>query len=303
MTSAGSSTIAYAVEQSYLGGVGGAPTYRLPGRDIRVQDLSIDNALEPLRDPGDILPSEQLAQNFEGALELSWVLSGNQFHELVFNDDTDSSGLNDSYTDGVFPSAEWYMGLDYVGGTAERVARGVIPTSWSVEYSQGSEVEVSFTAVYGDEELSTSLTQGSITRETDAVPGHGADLTIDSVGQTKLQSATLSVDSVARLQRGPSRAPIAAVAGAAEVSLDTSAIFSGPDQLESAYGSAGATSPQALVGGVGGTLTFARDGTQVAQYNLSGLTPNDYAWDDLVNPDEDVTESVTFNATGLEADA
>jgi hypothetical protein len=265
-----------------------------------VNDLSLDNALSQLRDPQDILPREQLAQNFEGAFEATWVLSSDQFHELVFNSGGGGSGLPDSYDAGQLQSAEWYLGVDHLNGTAERAIKGVVPTNWSVDYSQGEEVSVTFTAVYGDEELGTEITPGSIVRETDTVPGHGASLSINGVTQGKLQSATLSVELGDPLIRGPSRQPVAAVPRGVEATLETEAVFDGVAETELAYGSAGATSPEDLVGGTEAVLSFERDGTLVAEYGLS-VTPADYAWEDLVNPDEDIVESVTFNGTDLVA--
>jgi hypothetical protein len=306
MTGSASAEIAYAVEQSYLGGVGGSPTYRRPGRDTTITDLTVDNALDPLRAPDEPFPIEELAQEFETGVGLEFVLSGNQFHEIVYNNDSDGSGLNDSYASGLFPSFELYVGLDYADSgsvaTTERQLKGCVVTGWEIQYQQGSPVTVSLTTAAGSEEPNQSVTPGTTTPETDTVPFHGAELSIDGVTQEKLSSATLSLQNVARLERGPQREPVAATLGAPEVSLDTTAIFSGPEQYKLALGGSSATSPQDLVGGSPVSLTFDRDGTVVADYTLSGATPATYAWEDIpATGDTNTTEPVTFEGTGLTA--
>jgi hypothetical protein len=303
MPGAGSATVAYAVETDYLAGVGQSPTYRLPGADITVGRLELTNQLREIRPPDDPTPVAQLAQNFEGAVEVSWVLSGNDFHDLVFSEDGDGSGTNDAYGTDLFPSSEWYMGVDYPSGTAERVLQGVVPTEWSVEYT-GTDVEVSMSCVYGDEKFDTTLTPGSIARDTaDKVPGHGTDLSIDGTVQNdRLQSATLTVSDISRVRRGVPRQPVDAVVGPVSISLDVEADFDGTDLLELAYGGAGASAVQDSVDGVDASLTFATaGGSIVADYSLSGLTPENYDWQSLVDDGANLTEPVTFSGTDITA--
>lgn len=308
MTSAGSSNVAYVVENGYLT-VPGTPTYRLPGYDLTVEEASLSNALSRLRYPGQVEPSENVAQNFEGAYTISWVLSGNQFHDLVFSADSDSSGTNDSFEPGLFPSSTWYLGVEYPDSATstakyERALNGFVPVTCDINYSQGSDVSVSLTGVYGDESSGSSFTPGSISKSSSPVPSGGTSLTIDGVSTTRLQSATLSVGPLARLQRGPGRHPVAAVQGPVAATLTTEAIFDGPDHAELAYGASGATSPQTDVGTVSGTLTFTDDtGSTVAEYNLTGLSPQNYGWQDLVTGDADLTEPIEWTVNGVSATA
>jgi hypothetical protein len=302
---AGQATVAYAVEQSFLGGVGSSPTYRRPGSNLTVDTLSIDNFLQRIRVPGSRESVRSVAQRFEGALTVSFNLGSGQFHELLFNG-TDGSG-NDVFVADVAPSAEWYLGVDFESGgsitTAERVAKGWVCVQASVTYTEGDLVTVTLDGIYGDEAANTSLTPGTITSPGTEADFFEVDLQVDGAVQTKLQSATLSLSDLARFERGASRTPVAAVADAATATLDVEARFSGTEQLELAYGSAGATAPQDSESSVSGRFTVSPDGATAAEYALANMSPATYDWTDLVTADTSLTESVTFQVNGVTQEA
>lgn len=308
MTGAGASNVAYVEEDSYLT-VPGAPTYYQPGPDLQAEEVELSNALSRLRFPSDVEPSTNLAENFEGALTVSWTLAGNQFHNLVFSDDSDASGLNDSFATGLFPSSTWYMGVQYPDSNTstakyERALNGYVPVSADITYQQGTEARVTLTGVYGDESSSTSFTPGTIQQDNSPVPSGGASLSIDGTAVSDLQAATLSVGPLARLQRGPGRHPLRAVQGPVAATLTTEATFTTPDYAEYAYGGSGATSPQDDVTDVSGTLTFTdAGGSTVAEYTLSGMAPQNYSWSDLIVDDADLTDPVTWAVNGVTATA
>lgn len=299
MTGAGSSTVAYAVENSFLGGVGTSPTYYLPGKNVTTDDVELGNALRRIRLPDQAESVESIAENLEGAFRASWILTNDNFHDLVFND-TDGSG-NDIFSAGRMPSSEWYLGLDYLDGTVERQLKGVAATDVEVRYQQGGPVRVTMTFVYGDEQYNTGITPGTIDESGTPVEFHGASLSVDAVAQSKLQTATLSLTNLARFHRGADRKPLDVVLGAVEESLDAASIYSENDQLELAYGSGTATSPQTSVGGVSASLSFSAAGSTVLDYSLSGVTPDTYNWQDLVNPDSDITEELSYHVNGVTA--
>lgn len=309
MTGAGSSSLAYVYEDSYNAGPPGSPTYYRPGKDPQTQPIELSNALSRLRDAGDVTPSTNLAENLEGAFGVSWILQNNEYHNLIFSNDADSSGTNDEWATGLFPSSTWFTGVDYPSGgslaTAERQLTGVVPTECRIVYNQGEDVRVDMTCVYADETLNTSLTPGTISQSGNPVPGHGASLSIDSTTVSKLQSAALNLGPLARPQRGPSRYLVDAVQAATEPTLDVAAIFTGADKLKQAYdGTGGSSSPQDDVGSVSGSLTFSdATGSTVADYSLSGMTLLNYDWQDLINPDTDLTDPVTYAVNGVSADA
>lgn len=293
MTGAGSGSVAWAAEDSYLGGTT-TPTYRLPGTNVQPETVELNRNLLEIYAPGDVEAQKFLAQNIEGQLNLSWVMNTDSFHRLLFNDSFTGFGT------GLANSAEWYLGVDYQGGTTERQIKGWAPATAQVVYNGPTEtVRVTMQGAYGDEEKNTSLTPGTIESGADEVPGHGASLTINSVELSKLQTATLSFENISRLEPGPSPHPLDAVAGNVTTNLDIEAIYEGPDQYELALGSSGATDVEDDVESVPATLAFDVQGSTVADYEIARLAPDTYDWQDLVNNDASLNESITFMGAGI----
>lgn len=294
---AGSSTVAWAAEQSYLGGVGGTPTYYEPGTNVEVGTAELSRNLLEILAPGDVETQEFLAQNLEGQLNLSWILANDEFHRFVFNDSFTG------FTSGLANSVEWYLGVDYGSGTTERQIKGWAPASCSVTYSGSTEtVRADVQGPYGDEEKNTSITPGSIQSTSDEVPGFGTTLSIDgsAIGDF-LQSATLTFEQITRLLPGNSQKPVDAVAGNVQQSVEMGAIYDGPTQYERALGTTGASAVQETVDEVSGSLTFDADGTTVADYSFTSVAPDTYDWQDLVNNEVELNEQLTFLATGVTA--
>lgn len=300
MTGAGSATVAFVKADGFLS-IPGTPTYYRPGRNITVDEISLDNALQRLREEDQAEAADSLAQNLEGAMSASWVVSSDthaDVRDIVFND------AGAGFTNGRTALSRWYMGLDYLtsGGqaTAERVLKGVIPLSYNINYEQGGVIRASLTTGYADEEVDTSVTPGSITGPTDGgdLPFHAAEFQVDGDVQTKLQSATLSFENISRFHRGASRTAIDATVAAPATSLDLTAIISEQDQLELAYGSSGTTTTEDTLDNVTGQLSLDIGGTDVATYTLPKLKSNQYDWQDLVNADADTAESTSWHVNG-----
>jgi len=299
MTGAGSADVAYALETEYLGSLedsdgDGNPEYYQPGKNITVSEASLQNALTRIRDPDDPEPLTSIAQNFEGALNVSFTLAEDNWHDLVFND-----GTNTGFVAGRMPSSSWFLGVDYLNGTTERVAEGAVVTEATINYQQGSNVTVDLTLIYGDESKNASITPSNIQKApgSDVYAFHGASLTVDTVGQgERLQSATLSIPTGARFHRGADRHPVDAVIGNVDASLSSDAIFTGPDQLELAYGGA---SPSSAISATTASLTFTNGAGTTIGYDLSGVKPNSYNWSDLVSGDSDLTEPIDYHVNGV----
>lgn len=301
MTGAGSATVAYALEDSYMGTLtdsdaDGTPEWYQPGVNVTVGDLSLENALERVRQPNDPTPAGSREGNFEGAASVSFTMTDDNFHDLVFADG--GTALPNSPM--AAPSSTWYFAVDMPDGTTEeRTPTGAIVTEASINYQQGGEITVDLTIIYGDEpDTVTAPTDADIQQpsEADVFTWHGTTLNVNTLGQSLLQSATLSLSGLARFRRGQSRNPFDAVVDAIEPSFTTDATFTERDQLELAYGG---TSPQDTVGKVDGTLTFENgQGTSIS-YNLTGLQPTGYSWSDLVAPDTDLGEPLDYHITDV----
>lgn len=296
MTGAGTATVAAAAESSFKT-LPGTPDYFVPGRDLAVEPIELDRALARQRAPDAVFATQSVAQNIEGAFGVEFTMDSSRqsdVHDIVFN-------TTAPYTlaPGVATSSRWYMGLDYLSGTAERELIGCVPVDYSVSYTQGGPIRVSISFLYADEASNTSITPSSISEPTgDSAQFHGADLTIDGTTQAKLQDATLSLSNISRFQRGADPVALAAVVGPAQASLDTTAIFSETDQLELAYGGSGQTSTAADMDAVTASLDISAGGSTVASHSLAQCKPATYSWADLVAGDTDTTESVTFNVDG-----
>jgi len=299
MTGGGAATVAFVKEDSFQTEPG-TPDYFLPGVNPTIDEIEVANALERLRLPDQAESVESIAGRFEGAFSASWAMSADRVadvHDIVFN-----SGGTD-FVNGAAATSSWYLGLDYLSGTAERNAIGFAPTEYSIEFSADENtVTESITGVHADEAFSTSITPTSIkepgTGET--IPFHGADLDIDAVGQTKLQSFSLTISNIARPQWGASRFPLDMVIDAPDATLDVEAIFSEQDQLELAYGGGGSSvsEPQTDVPGVSATITLSEGGSTARTVNLSQVTLDTYNWNQLVS-NEDATESISTQVNGV----
>jgi len=296
MTGAGSAELAFVKESSFKT-LPGTPTYYEPGRDPVIQDLELSRALTRQRMPGEVFSSESLAGNIEGAFGVQFVMdAGRQadVHDIVFN-----SSAPYTLSPGLAASSRWYASLDYVGGTAERELIGCVPVDYQVEYQRGGDILVSITFVYADEQSNASITPSSINEATGASARfHGMTLDIGTTTQVKEQSATLSISNMSRLERGSDAVAIDAVVGPATAALDFEGIISSTQSLELAYGGSGQTSTSATMSSVSGSMALSASGSTVTTYSLAEMTPDTYAWQDLINADASTTERVTFNVDG-----
>jgi len=304
MTGAGSATVAFAKEQDLMGSLvdgdsDGNPEYYLPGRNITVDEIEARNALERLTLPDQTESVESIAGQFETGLSASWAMSADRVddvHDIVFN------GAGQFVGGDAASTSAWFIGLNHLSGKAERALVGVWPTEYSIEYSQDSNtVTETLTMVAADESENTSFTPSNIQSagEGQTVPFHGAQLDIDAATQTALQSFTLTISNIAQPITGATRHPLDAVVQQPETTLDFTAIMKdGPDQLDYVYGQSGDTEPQDQVDGVPGTITLDVAGTTAATFNLSNVTLNTAAWEELISK-ENTVESATAHVNGI----
>lgn len=293
MTGAGSATVAYTVEDSYGAGPATDPTWRQPGIDVTVGELSVDQALERSRNPDDPTPARSKERNWEGAAQVSFSLTDDNWHELVFADGGTALPHSPMYA----PSATWYFAVDLPDGTTEsRTPTGAIVTEAAVNYEQGSDITVELTMLYGDEP--TDIAAPSTVQQpsaSDVYTWHGATFEVDGMGQSLMQSATLSLAGLARLRRGQGRHPHDAVVSAIEPSFSTDATFTERDQLALAVDNV-----DDVVGESPATLTFENGQGSTIGYNLSGVQPTNYSWSDLVGPDTDLGEPIEYHVADVE---
>lgn len=297
MSGAGSATVAWAEESSYNSGLVGSPTYRLPGANTTVETAEMTRNLAESLVPDDPEAQDLIAQQFDGQLSVSFVVTDDQFHRLVFNDS------NTGFTNGTVTSAEWFLGVDHLSGTTERQIQGWVCESAEISYNGTTDlVRATLSGPYAEEDKNTAITPGTVSDNVggNEVPGHGATFKINSSRVGKLQSGTVSFSQLARLIFD-SNSPIAtdAVNGNVQQSVDLTAVFDDRQRLELALGSASATSTEDFVDSKSATVSFDHDGNKKADYSFTDVKPESYSWQDLVNPESDLTEAVTLRAFGV----
>ncbi|WP_135302640.1 phage tail tube protein [Haloarcula amylovorans] len=302
MTGAGSATLAFGKEQSFMGDLtqdgSSNDEYWEFGRSESLTDLSLDNQLQRLDEAGAVESVESVKQNFEGAVSVDATISSDTFNDvedLVFNDG------GTAFTNGRPQSAKIYAGVDYLDGTSERELVGCIPVDFTpVSYEQGGMATFSVSFLYADENLGTSITPSGVTSVSNgtSAPFHAVSLDIDGTTVTKLQSAEITISSISRFQYGAAGpTPVDAVIADPTTELTAEAIYSGPSRLELALGGTGATSPQDSVGSVAGQVDVTIDGTSLSTYDLADITPATESWNNVISSD-DTTETNTFNSDG-----
>ena len=300
MTGAGAAEMAFGKESSLLGSLDG-PNYYEPFKNPTITDLELDRAVQRQRKPDAVFATESVAQNLEGAFAVEGTVDSTRqsdVHDIIYTDPGGAVAL----TPGRAPSSRWYVGIDYLDGTAERVLKGTIPLDYSVTYSQGGSIRATLTMAYADEEYNTSVTPSSISEATGAsAEFHSADFTVDGTVQSKEQSVTFTVSNIARFQRGSDYIPVDAVIGPAQASLDLETIFSETDQLELGYGGSGQSSTSKSMSSVSGSVELSAAGSTITTYDLKGLKPTTYSWADVIAGDADTTESVSLIAADEEA--
>jgi len=304
----GETTIAYQHEP--VDDYRGTPTmseYLFPGLNPSVEDLTLQNALTRMNAPDDPETLESVAQRFEGALGLSFTVTNAWWLNHVYGAPPTAGGESSApytYTwaprTGRAQSSRWYIGVNHLDGTSERVIKGGVFPQMELQFSEGDEVRASLTGFYGDEEGKTSISAGSLTgKNLSPVMFHGASLEIPN-SQTimKPQEATLELQTGARAQRTWQRKPIDAVLGRMEPSLSLSKIITGTSQRTLAYGNS--TAPADSVDGAATATLRAESGGQNAlEAELTRVTPNSYNWQQLADLNEDSLEDIQYNVDGL----
>jgi hypothetical protein len=295
MTAAGSAEVAYRVESGFQNA--GTGDWIQPGLNVTVGDLSVDNNAQRNRQPDSPVSGGSTAGNFVGTATVDFDLTDdNVFSDLVAG----LAGGGSLSGAGIeAPTAEWYFAVDSLDNSltqfeSEIVFNGVAATSVEVDYTEGEPISVSLSLEASGLSTNepTTITQPTADQ---VFTHHGTSATIGGLGQSGLQSATLSLDGLARRQEQQERGPRVMVVDEMEPEFTTDAVFSEVDQLDLALnGGTSGSVLQQLQAATSGGLTLENGNGTVVQFEIIDPTPNNYAWNDLVAPDSDLTEEVTY---------
>jgi hypothetical protein len=282
--------------------------YKVTGQDQTLEDLTIENALQRLRNLSSDV-KETIATTFEGAISVSGVVTEDTAwllnHTLGQEPTQTGSG---PYTYewepvdyGTVQAARFYVGLNHLGGYAERALKGVCFPQVDFENPEDGPATYTFTGFFADEELGTSVTPGSAPETTsDAFVFHGGNLDIDSTTQTLMESATLSIQTGIRGLRGWERKFSNAVIGAQEHTLSPSKIVEETDLLTKSYGNSQAPATSSGVDSVPAELTLG-NGDQTLVFDLPRVTANSHSWEGIGDAANDASDSVELYVDALTA--
>lgn len=300
MTGAGSASVFWTLENSFAAGPQTDPTWYLPGKNITVSELAVNQALQRTRDPDDPTPDGSREGPWEGAATVSWDITDANWHDLVFAD----GGTALPHSSMLAPTASWYFGIDLPdGSTIPRTPVGTAVVDAAIEYNRGEHNRVELTMLFGDEDDSISEPdEANIERPTNdqIYTYHGSDLVVDGTAQALMQSCTLQLSNLSRMRTGQSRKPYDAVTGAIEPSLSSNATLTENDQktLSAASTSNGGVE---IVGAVDAVFSMENGLGDTIEYALSGVQPTTYSWADLVAADTDLSEPIDYHVADVEA--
>lgn len=299
MPGAGSGTLLFGIESSFKGSVKNTDYYHF-GRNPTVGEINIDRELTRLRNAGVIEDVESVSQQIGGAVNVSSTINGGtheNVEEIVFN-----AGPASGFTTGPATSAQVLVGAEYLdsGATSNKVRelKGVIPTQYQISYNEGQPVRQSLSMLWADEADGSVPAAADITTPSsgqDAMD-HSFDFSADTTSITKLQSFTLTLSNLYRYHEGNQQTPIAATLAAPDLSCSATAIWDDPtDQLEYAYGSAGATAPEDSMTGQSLTVDIDdKTDTDIAQYDLSNAKPTTQNWQNVIDGESDTLEQLEW---------
>jgi len=294
MTTAGTATVAFAKEQTFNGSLPSTPNWFQPGVDLSVTGPTIDRTQEPVRQPDQATPAAHRPGRFNGSATVEFSLAGsaNEWEQFVFHGDSNDLPL----TGGAAPSFKAFFGTEFLDGTAtDFVASGTVVTECEISVEEDGDVTVSLTLEFArKDDPGTAPADADITvPSAEAVyPYHGGSVSAGGVQQTNLNNATISISSLHRLRYGLDQTATGAVVDAIEVEADTEAVYTEQDQLNLATtGTAGGSlvdeAPDVVI-----ELSNA-NGTSKS-YTVNGARPDTHEWSSLVDPTDDLVESVTF---------
>jgi hypothetical protein len=309
MTGAGAGDVAWLHEpvDDYRGSPSDT-TYKVTGQDQTLDDLTIENAIQRLRNLSSEA-KELLATTFEGAISVSGVVTEDTAWLLnhVFGEEPTQTGSGPytytwSPTDGLVQSARFYIGLDHLNGYAERELKGVVFPQADFENPEDGPATYTLTGFFADEELATSATPGSPPATTsDAFVFHGGSFDVDSSTQKKMESATLSIQMGHRGIRGWERKFSDAVPGAEEHTLSPTKIVTSTDLLTTAYGNSTAPATSSGISSVPASLQLGNY-SETLTFDLPTVAPNSHSWENIGDAANDKTESVELTVATLTAE-
>lgn len=282
-------------------------TYKTFGHDVTVTSAELSNNPTDLFDPGSREATERIAQAFEGSWGVEFTMTNPWFWRAVIAEasstavDSDGDGTTDYHEhtfDGEIPDSMRLV-LPVESTSNERILKGCVVSSCTVEASDNGTVTVTLEGAYADEEENTGVSLTSQTTPSmDPATYADGELTVSGTTYSLVQSVTLTVENNIDL------VPELGSRFAADYSpkprtteVDFDKIVEGDSNLLTAYGGSG-SSPANRVDGsdeVSGSLTFDT-GSESQTLNFAGALPDSYGRSGTGDPEADYLENNTLGA-------
>jgi len=288
-------TVAYRAESAFNSP--GTGDWIQPGTDVSVSSAQIDNQLQRSRQPDQSRPADSRPGNARLSATVEFTVTDKSWTDLL---PTDGSVIGGT---GVPPTAEWHFDSDILDGSLSAGTEGVTFAGTAIQQADIQVQEdgpVTVTLTLRGTDLSGNSPESVVQPDpADEFLGHGAELTIDSTVQIGLSSATLSVSGLAERAEEPGRTPRALYVGAVDPTLQTTADTTEVDQLQLAAGGDETTVADTLSGPVSGSLVLENRAASTQTWDLSGLVPNTFSFDQVVSPQDLLGESVNYQLTDI----
>jgi len=298
MTTAGTAKVALSPEASFNGSLSDDTDWFQPGVDISVTGPSIERNQEAKRQPDETTPAAHRPGQFNGSATIEFAMAGDaqRWEDAVFH----GSSNNIPQSGGRAPSFHAFFGSSFLDGTdTSIVATGAIVTDVEVSFEDGGDATVSLTLEFAEvDDSATVPTSSDITQPSASAvyPYHSLSLDVGSLTQTNLNSASFSINSLHRLRYGLDQIAQAGVVDAIEPEATTDATYTEEDQLSLATTGTGGGS---LVDTADLTFELTNTNGTVQTYNVTGARPDSFEWSSLVDPEDDLAESVTYDVQSI----
>lgn len=263
-----------------------------PGTDVSVSSIQIDNQLQRVRQPDKSRPAGSRPGNARLSANVEFTVTDDKWVSLL----PQSGGVVGGT--GLSPTAEWHFDSDILdaslaAGTEGVTLKGTAVEQADVQIQEDGPVTVSLSLRSSDLSGNTppTIVQPS---PADEFLGHGAVLTVNSVVQIGLSSATLSLSGLAERATEPGRTARAFYVGAVEPSLQATTDTTELDQLQLAAGGSTTSISDTLTGPVTGSISIENRSAITQSWELSDLQPSTFSFEQVVEPTELLGESVDY---------
>lgn len=283
------------------------------GHDVTFPEASFENDPVELFDPGSREAAERIARAFSGTWGVEFTLANPWFWKAVVAEaSTSGSGPYTHDFDGEIP---WSMRivLPVEATDRERILKGCVVASCTVETSDNGTVTVSLDGAYADEEeTDPDDIESQVSESFDPLMYADGTLTFDGSTYSLVQSVSVSIENnIDMVPELGSRTSADYSPKVRRTTVEFDKIVEDDDNLIEAYGggSLPASPSDRIDGGdeVSGDLTFSNgesDGDQNDQtINFAGSFPDSYGRSGTGDPSADYLENLSYGAREVDVSA